>query len=138
MSNMLKEQLIRHEGLKFKPYKCTADKLTIGVGHNLDDKGLSYYIINLILEEDIQDCISDLNNNIPWWINLDGVRRAVLVNMCFNLGINRLLKFKKTLSLIQDNKFEEASIEMLNSLWAKQVGKRAVELSDQLRTGVWQ
>jgi lysozyme len=67
--------------------------------------------------------------------SIDSVRADVLVNMAFNMGVNGLLKFKKMIAAIDDRNYDEAAIEMLNSRWAVQVGKRANELSKQMRTG---
>jgi len=129
----LKIQLIKHEGYRKKPYKCTAGKLTIGVGRNLDDVGLFSDEINLIFENDIKRCEIDLQKNLSWFESQPENVKMVLIDMCFNLGIYGLLKFKNTLSLISKGKYNEASIEMLNSNWAMQVGVRAVNLSQILK-----
>jgi len=132
----VKEQLIRHEGLRLKPYRCTAGKLTIGVGRNLEDCGITKPEASILLENDILRCESELMDNIPDVYNrLNNTRKAVLINMCFNLGINGLLEFCHTLALIDCGDYERAANGMLASKWAKQVGLRAIELSEQMRKG---
>ena len=137
MMNKLKEQLLRHEGLKLKPYRCTAGKLTIGIGRNLEDKGISQAEAIQMLENDIIQCERQLMDNIPEiYQGLNEARQMVLVNMCFNLGLKGLLGFQNTLAFIKAGDWERAANNMLVSKWAKQVGRRAVELSEIIRKGV--
>ncbi len=134
--NRIKAQLVRHEGLRLKPYRCTAGKLTIGIGRNLDDRGISQKEAYAMLERDIQDCEQWLIEEIPEiYCKLDEVRQSVLLNMCFNLGISGLLGFKNTLAFIKARDWERAANNMLVSRWAKQVGRRAIELSELMRKG---
>ena len=136
LMNRIKAQLVRHEGLRLKPYRCTAGKLTIGIGRNLDDRGISQKEAYAMLERDIQDCEQWLNDAIPEiYNNLDEVRQSVLLNMCFNLGIKGLLGFKNTLAFVGAGDWERAANNMLASKWAKQVGMRAIELSEMMRKG---
>ena len=132
----IKEQLIRHEGLRLKPYRCTAGKLTIGYGRNLDDNGISKSEAYVLLENDIQNCERQLLDEIPEIYNcLDEARKSVLLNMCFNLGIAGLLGFNNTLAFVKAGDWERAANGMLASKWAKQVGRRAIELSELMRKG---
>lgn len=132
----IKEQLVRHEGLRLKPYRCTAGKLTIGIGRNLDDSGISQSEAHIMLINDIMNCEKQLQAKIPDIYNgLDEVRKSVLLNMCFNLGINGLLGFKNTLAFVKAGDWERAANNMLASKWAKQVGRRAIELSELMRKG---
>lgn len=131
----LEKQLIKHEGLRLKPYKDIVGKLTIGIGRNLEDVGISDDEALFLLRNDIDKAKKDVAKNLPWTTKLDRIRYYVLVNMCFNLGIHGLLKFKNTLKLIEQGKYKEASKEMLDSKWAIQVKGRAVELSKQIETG---
>jgi lysozyme len=133
----LKELIMSHEGLRLKPYHCTAGKLTIGIGRNLDDVGISSEEASFMLENDIKRCIKELTAEFPWLGRLGEVRQAVLIDMCFNMGLKRLCGFKKTLKLIEEARYEEASKEMLNSAWASQVKSRATTLSNMMRTGIW-
>ncbi len=132
----IKEQLVRHEGLRLKPYRCTAGKLTIGIGRNLDDCGISQSEAYVMLINDIMNCEKQLQAKIPDIYNgLDEVRKSVLLNMCFNLGISGLLGFKNTLAFVKAGDWERAANNMLVSKWAKQVGRRAIELSELMRKG---
>lgn len=136
LMNRIKAQLVRHEGLKLKPYRCTAGKLTIGIGRNLDDRGISQKEAYAMLERDILDFEQQLLDEIPdIYNNLDEVRQSVLLNMCFNLGMKGLLGFKNTLAFIGAGDWERAANNMLASKWAKQVGMRAIELSELMRKG---
>ena len=118
----IKEQLVRHEGLRLKPYRCTAGRLTIGIGRNLDDCGISQSEAYVMLINDIMNCEKQLQSKIPDIYNgLDEVRKSVLLNMCFNLGINGLLGFKNTLAFVKAGDWERAANNMLVSKWAKQV-----------------
>jgi lysozyme len=136
LMNRIKAQLVRHEGLRLKPYRCTAGKLTIGIGRNLDDRGISQKEAYALLERDILDFEQQLLNAIPDVYNgLDEVRQSVLLNMCFNLGLKGLLEFKNTLAFIGAGDWERAANNMLASKWAKQVGMRAIELSEMMRKG---
>ena len=129
----LKKELIRDEGFRSKPYKCTAGKLTIGVGRNIEDNGITEDEAMYLLENDIASCIKQLTAKLPWYASKPDAVQRVLTNMCFNLGISKLMSFKKTLSLIELGKYKEASVQMLNSLWARQVGERAIRLSNILK-----
>ncbi len=136
LMNRIKAQLVRHEGLRLKPYRCTAGKLTIGIGRNLDDRGISQKEAYAMLERDILDFEHQLLDEIPdVYSGLDEVRQSVLLNMCFNLGIKGLLGFKNTLASIGAGDWERAANGMLASKWAKQVGLRAIELSELMRKG---
>ena len=136
LMNRIISQLVRHEGLRLKPYRCTAGKLTIGVGRNLDDCGISQKEAYALLDNDIRNCEQQLLDEIPVIYNaLDEVRQSVLLNMCFNLGLKGLLSFNNTLSFIAVGDWERAANGMLASKWAKQVGRRAIELSELMRKG---
>ncbi|MDP3115086.1 MAG: glycoside hydrolase family protein, partial [Candidatus Cloacimonadaceae bacterium] len=119
----MKEQLVRHEGLRLKPYRCTAGKLTIGVGRNLDDCGITQKEAYVLLEDDILLCERLILAEIPKiYLQIDEVRKSVLLNMCFNLGIGGLMGFNNTLAFIAAGDWERAANGMLASMWAKQVG----------------
>lgn len=134
----LREQLLRDEGLRLKPYKDSVGKLTIGCGRNLDDVGLSLTEAEYLLDNDIVRAAAAVLAHIPWTHTLDEVRRAALTNMCFNLGVKGLLGFKKSLAAMERGDWRTAAVEMLDSKWAKQVGVRAERLAKQIATGEWQ
>lgn len=131
----LYDQLVRHEGLRLKPYRDTAGKLTIGVGRNLDDVGVSEMEAMVLLAADTARAESGLDERLPWWRGLDPVRRDVLVDMAFNLGIAKLVEFTTTLAAVREGRFPAAAEAMLRSAWAGQVKGRAIELAAMMRTG---
>lgn len=133
----LEQLLTLHEGKKNKPYKDTVGKTTIGIGRNLDDKGLSDSEVLYLFRNDLQQHSKEVEQAFPWVSGLDPARRAVLIDMCFNMGIGGLSQFKRTLELIRNGEYEKAAVAMLQSKWATQVGNRAKRLSEMMRTGSW-
>lgn len=134
----LKALLKRHEGWRNHPYEDTTGVLSIGVGRNLDDRGLSDEEVTFLLYNDIYLSQSELMQTFDWFEFLNEARQDAIISMHFNLGLTRLLKFKKTLAALSDGDFLTASEEMLDSKWADQVGQRAIELSAMVRTGRYQ
>lgn len=149
------------EGLRLFPYQCTASRWTIGVGKNIQDnpltltelifigikersfdgvlaelkqKGISRGDAMYLLENDVDKVISQLKKALPWFDSKPDAVQRVIANLCFNIGITRLLEFKRTLALIKADKYEDAAREMLNSKWANQVGSRATRLSNLLKS----
>jgi len=131
---MLKAQLVRHEALRLKPYKDTEGILTIGVGRNLE-KGITEAEAMVLLDNDIISVFDDLDRSCSWWRKMSESRQMVLADMCFNLGINRLLGFQRTLAAMQSENWDDAAAEMLDSRWARQVGPRAETLANMMRMG---
>ncbi len=123
------------EGVRRFPYTDTVGKLTIGVGRNISDRGLSDDEIDYLLQNDITLVIDDLNRALPWWVELSPVRQRVLCNMAFNLGISRLKGFTRMLSAMRRKDFAAAAAEMRSSLWAEQVGARAERLARLMEAG---
>lgn len=121
----LLEDLKRDEGNKLKPYTDTVGKLTIGIGRNLTDRGISQATADQMANEDIAIVAGDLDKNIPWWRNLTANRQRALANMMFNLGWPRLSAFALMLSALELGDYTEAAHQALNSTWARQVGNRA-------------
>lgn len=132
--DIAKSQLRIDEGCKAKPYRDTVGKLTAGIGRNLDDVGLRDNEIALMLENDVQAAESVARSLVPRFDALTDNRKAVLLNMAFNLG-PRLSAFTETLRHVNAEDFDKASESMLDSLWAKQVGARAERLSKQMKEG---
>jgi len=131
----LLRELVRDEGLRLKPYRCTAGKLTIGVGRNLEDRGITAEEADFLLLNDVKRFSAELDERLPWWKDLDPVRRRVILNMAFNLGVDGLLGFKSTLAAVKAKDWSKASAGMLSSKWASQVGLRADRLAKMMRTG---
>lgn len=132
------DQLIRDEALKLFPYKDTVGKITIGVGRNLTDDGITAQEAIQLLQNDIRRATANLEKEFPWTQALDDARHGALVNMAFNMGVGGLAKFVQFLAAMQSGNWQEARNQMLNSLWAKQVGARAQRLAIQIETGDWQ
>ena len=126
--------LKRDEGLKLKPYRDTVGKLTIGIGRNLDDVGISEVEAEQMLANDLDRTIADLDANMLWWQTLDTPRRRVILNMAFNLGVGGLMKFVKTLAAVRSGDYAKAADMMLQSKWAGQVGARAKRLARMMRS----
>jgi lysozyme len=131
------EQLRRDEGSRQFPYKDTKGKLTIGVGHNLTDKGLNEVAIDFILKLDVGEVREALSAALPWFTTLSDARQGVLLNMGFNLGIAGLLAFHRTLGFMEASDWNSAANEMLQSKWALDVGTRASRLAEQLMNDQW-
>jgi len=150
------DKLIEHEGLVLTVYKDSLGIDTIGIGRNLKDRGISReeldYLdipnMEVVYEHGISEAdarylalndIAIVENELcrvhPCVEELDGVRQLVLMDMAFNMGVPRLCKFKKMWNAIHEENFEAASLEMMDSKWARQVGRRAKKLSDAMKTG---
>jgi len=138
MIEKLKQLLIRHEAEVNHAYEDSEGWLTIGVGHLIDErKGgkISHAASMFILDEDIAEVMGQCDRAFDWYDELDETRKIVVLNMVFNLGINSFKKFKKTIHYIDIENYELASEEMLASKWARQVGIRAIELSEMMKNG---
>lgn len=134
----LVSELRRDEGEVLHAYDDHLGYATIGVGRMIDKRkggGISKEESAYLLKNDIQEVVAQLDVKLPWWRELNDARQRVLVNMAFNLGINGLLGFKNTLRMMREGDYEGAARGMLNSLWRRQVGDRAVRLSNMMRYG---
>lgn len=134
-NTMLKQLLIKHEGVRLKPYQDTVGKWTIGVGRNLDDVGITYEEAMYLLTNDLRHVENDCLHAFPWYADLDEARQAVVASMVFNLGLAGFLRFKKLIKAIEQEDWPKAATEMLASQWAVQVGQRADELSTMMLRG---
>ena len=134
MTSHLAKQLMEHEGIRLKPYRDTVGKLTIGVGRNLDDVGISMAEAMLLLQNDIQT-VRLILSGFEWYPKLDKVRQDVVTDMCFNLGPSGFALFTKMLDALKAGDYDTAAAEMLRSKWAGQVKGRAVRLAKMMRTG---
>lgn len=132
---LLKAELTRDEGRFNRIYTDTVGKVSGGIGRNLTDVGFSDDEIELMYQNDRARTLAFLDQSLPWWRDLDGVRQRVMINMAFNLRA-RLLGFANTLVAIKAGDWQKAHDEMLDSLWAKQVGARAVRLAEMMLKGV--
>lgn len=130
----LRTQLLAHEGLRLFPYVDAVGKITIGIGRNLTDRGISDAEAKQFLGADINNAILDLTV-FPWFPDLDTVRQRALVDLCFNIGLPRLRGFVKMLAACERQEWDHAARELLDSTYAEQVGKRARTLARMLASG---
>ena len=130
------ELLRLHEGYRRHPYQCTAGKTTVGIGRNLDDVGIDEDEASYLLSRDIERAIKSLRFE-PYWLDLDAVRQAVLIDMTVNLGWPRFQGFRMLRDALGRGDYAEACRQMVNSHWYSQVGDRAKRLVGMMQHGVW-
>lgn len=133
----LRSLLVRHEGLRLKPYRCTAGRITIGVGRNIEDVGITKDEAFYLLENDISRIEGALTHTYPWFQDLAEARQDVLISMVFQLGISRFFSFTKFLFYVEAKQYYRAAEEMRNSKWAEQTPTRVAELAVMMRTGLY-
>lgn len=134
--NRLITHLKQKEGFRSKPYKDTTGHMTIGYGFNLD-AGISPKLAEIIMEYQIQEFEVHLFR-FEWFNRLDEERQQVILAMAYQLGVMNVIKFKKMIRSIESGDFEEASNQMLDSLWAKQTPARAIKMAEMMKTGVFE
>ena len=127
------EDIKKHEGFKSKVYKCTEGYDTIGYGFAIKDLIIDRDVADLILMKKLHTLLERISIAFPWFKDSPEEAKGVVVNMCYQLGLSGFSKFKKTIYLLETEQYDEASIEMLDSLWAKQTPNSAKELSETLR-----
>jgi len=130
----LERQIWLDEGYRQHPYKCSANKLTIGVGRNIEDNGISKEEALYLLRNDIMEVRVSLMR-FSWFNRLDDARQDAILNMAFNLGIPRFLSFKKMIEALIEMDYELAADEALDSKWATQVGERADRIARIIKHG---
>lgn len=135
----LVDQIKRQEGLRLEAYQDTLGNWTVGYGHTPSFPGqtITEAEAESLLIQDLSSAQSSLLSSLPWCFSLSVPRYCVLWNMTFNMGIAHLLEFRLMLAAVRNANYSEAAKQMMNSLWAEQVKERAVELSEQMETGVW-
>lgn len=147
----IKKRLEFHEGFRAKPYFCSQGKRTIGIGRNLeakpfteaerlvikDPENITRQEAYLLLENDIKETINLLENMVRCYSKLDDERQYALIDMGFQMGVPGVCKFKNMLAAMDAGDFEKASIECLNSAYAKQTPERADRIARLIRSGVW-
>ena len=129
--------ILRNEGIRLHPYRCPGGHLTIGVGRNLDALGITKAEALYLLANDIQRVERSLDEGLSWWRELSAVREAVLVDMCFNLGFNGLLRFAKMLMALRRGDWCQAAAEIRTSDYYSQDGNRAERLIRMIETDEW-
>ena len=120
----LEQQLREHEGLWLTPYRCSAGKLTIGVGRNIEDVGITIQEAIVLLNNDISACINDLRDSLfgpTLWSSFSYRRQNALIDLRFNLGPNRFRMFKKMIAAVFEGDWQEAAHQLKDSKWWTQV-----------------
>jgi len=137
MSEQLREMLRRHEGVRNFVYMCSEGYETIGVGRNIADSGLglSDDEVDYLLDNDIKRVREELNDEYYWFGALNAARQEAMIDISFNLGQTRLRGFKKALDAMSSEDFDRAADEFMDSRWSEQVGNRAAEVTEMIRTG---
>ena len=136
----LVKMLKRHEGVRSKVYMCSANYETIAVGRNISESGLglSEDEINYLLNNDIKRVREELTDSYFWFPAMNEARQDALVDISFNLGQTRLRGFVKALEAMSREQFDVAADEFMDSKWSQQVGNRAIEVTEMIRTGEYQ
>lgn len=143
--NSVEELIAKHEGRRNAVYNDSRGIPTVGIGHNIQahplpdgwTSPLTDDQVDQLFQQDLAEATTALVQALPWFSNLDPVRQAVVVDMGFNLGVPTLLTFHHTLGFIQGGQWKLAAANMLESLWAKQVGPRATEDAAMMVSGEW-
>ena len=140
MSEQLREMLRRHEGVRNFVYMCSEGYETIGVGRNIADSGLglSDDEVDYLLDNDIKRVKDELTDEYYWFGGLNDARQEAMIDISFNLGQTRLRGFKKALDAMASEDFDIAADEFMDSRWSEQVGNRAIEVTEVIRTGEYQ
>ncbi len=136
----LLQDLMLDEGVREQAYADAGGVWTIGVGHTGPEvhRGLAWSRDACLqaLDHDVARVEHGLDRRLAWWRTLSAERQDVLANMAFNLGVDGLLAFRRTLAAVQAGDYAQAASHMLTSEpWRSQVGRRAKRLADQMRSG---
>ena len=149
----LQESVIRHEDIESVPYLDSRKLWTFACGrclethpltgsewkHLLDAKLIEVSITNegsmFLLDEDLDECRRECQSSFAFWAALDEMRRDVLIEMVFQLGIDHVRQFHEMLGFIAAKQYSQAAAAGLDSQWHKQTPERAEELMKQLETG---
>lgn len=126
-----------HERCRLKPYADTEGKITIGWGYNLTDRGITQELADTWRDQDILTAIEECRRAFPWFDGMDPVRKVALADMAYNMGLPRLLTFKRTLAAMEARKWKTAAVHATSSLWYSQTKTRAVRIVKMIATGQW-
>lgn len=132
--DLLTAMVMRHEGLRLRPYADAGGKQTIGWGRNLTDCGISLEEAHCLLAHDLEIAVRDLET-FPWFADLTAPRQRALVDMRFNLGTAGFRGFTTMIHAVAVGQYLTAAQAMRVSLWARQVGRRADELATMVEHG---
>ena len=130
------DHLVWAEGEELQLYPDSEGILTIGVGRNIQEKGISKTTSRQMLQEDIDEALTDAGR-LDFFAALDPVRQLVIADMVFNMGLPRVLRFKRMIAALKIGDYNLAAQEMTDSKWYRQVGRRAIKLVEAMKTGEW-
>ena len=130
----LLDKIKEHEGFRSSVYQCTEGYDTIGYGFAVKDLEIDEDMAEQILIKKIAQLESKISKKFDLYHTAPQEAKEVVINICYQLGLSGFSKFKKTIYLLETEQYEEASVEMLDSLWAKQTPRRAKELSEVIRS----
>ena len=131
---LVKQRLLDFEGMVLKPYHCSQNFLTIGVGRNLESNGITEEEALYLLHNDIQETINKLDKHWEIWRSFPTKAQHVCMDLVFNMGINTWMSFRKTRAFMELGEWEKAGEELLNSQYKEQVGRRAIFNSEELKS----
>mgnify|MGYP003132616128 FL=1 len=127
------DDIKKHEGFSSVPYRCTADKLTIGYGKRIKYLQVTEEQATEWLEEDLENLKYTLSAKYDWFLPAPQEVRDIVMNVSYQLGVSGFSKFRKTIKYIANKNYKMASVEMLDSKWARDdTPRRAKELSDRM------
>ena len=127
------EKIKEHEGYRSSVYKCTEGYDTIGYGFAIKDLVLDEDICDIILERKLINLIDKADKKFPFLRGLPLDKSEVIYEMCYQMGVSGVSKFKNMLKALENEDYDKASVEMLDSLWAKQTPNRALKLSNIMK-----
>mgnify|MGYP004452643153 CR=1 FL=1 len=140
----LREELMEDEGVKYEIYLDHLSLPTHGIGHLIQESDEEYgkpvgtpvteERVNECFNQDIDVTLSECNILYDNFDDLPEEAQHILANMMFNMGRPRLSKFKKMNEAIANKDWLEASIQMEDSRWHKQVTNRANRLISRMKT----
>ena len=133
MRDQLLADLRRDEGCSLHAYQDSEGWWTIGFGRLIDQRqggGITMAEAEALLANDVGRFLDQLDGALPWWRGMPEAARLGLANMAFNLGLTRLLKFRKMLAALEAGDYARAAEEALDSKWAAQVGRRSARIAD--------
>lgn len=133
----LRELLFDSEDYKQFPYTDTTGHLTIGIGRNLTDRGISLDESLYMLDNDVAYFTSRLTINLDFFQELSQARQTVLISMCFNLGVIGLLNFKRMITALREKDYNQAAEEIIDSKAHNQTGDRYEKLAEIMRNGTY-
>jgi len=129
--DLLADELRRDEGFRDTIYQCSAGKFTLGYGHNVEDNPIPKIVAEHLLNYDIGGAIRDCER-FDWFYELSDVRKRVIINMVFQMGVTGVSKFKNMIRAIEGQDYNRAANEMRDSKWFRQTPNRAERLAQAM------